>query len=172
MMEAKRLFEQGLSDQPNIDPCKSNQAENAVEIPESYDWRQQYPDCVQEPLTIPQNCSASYIYSSLSATEDRICMKSNEKVRLSAQEIIDCDRANNGCTGGNVNKVLTWGKRRGFLPETCYSFVGKDGECPDEHLTENSCRQTNNFYKVIDYCLATEIDGVKKEILANGPVLG
>lgn len=96
----------------------------------------------------------------------------NEKVRLSAQEIIDCDKANTGCTGGNVNKVLTWGKRRGFLPESCYPFVGEAQECPDDHLQENSCRQTNNFYKVIDFCLATEIAGVKKEILANGPVLG
>lgn len=34
------------------------------------------------------------------------------------------------------------------------------------------CRQTNNFYKVIDFCLATEINGIKKEILTNGPVLG
>jgi len=43
-MEAKRLFEQGLADNPNIDPCKSNAAEVEVEIPESYDWRQEYPD--------------------------------------------------------------------------------------------------------------------------------
>lgn len=172
MADAKRLFEQGLSDNPQINSCKSGKAENAVEIPDSYDWRDAYPECVQEPQVIPRNCSATYIYSSLSATEDRICMKSQEKIRLSAQEIIDCDKTNNGCQGGNVNMVLTWGKRRGFLPETCYPLVGDKGECPDEHLTENSCRQQNNLYKVIDFCLANEIDGVKKEILANGPVLG
>jgi hypothetical protein len=28
------------------------------------------------------------------------------------------------------------------------------------------------LYKVIDFCIATEIEGIKKEILANGPVLG
>ena len=137
MSEAKRLFEQGLSDNPNIDPCKSGQPDNEVEIPESYDWRQEYPDCVQETQVIPRNCSSTYIFASLSATEDRICMKSaekNEKVRLSAQEIIDCDKANTGCTGGNVNKVLTWGKRRGFVPESCHPFVGEDNECPDDHL--------------------------------------
>ncbi len=29
----------------------------------------------------------------------------------------------------------------------------------------------NTFYKVIDYCLATEEQGIKKEILKNGPVV-
>jgi len=36
--DAKKLFETGLSDVPNIEPCKSGQQEG-VEIPESYDWR-------------------------------------------------------------------------------------------------------------------------------------
>ena len=174
MSEAKRLFEQGLADNPNIDPCKSGQVEDDQEIPESFDWRLVYPDCVQEPLAIPQNCSSSYIYSTLSATEDRICMKSDTstKVQLSAQEIVDCDKGSNGCIGGQVSRVLAWGKRRGFVPSSCYALTGDQGECPEDHLSENSCRQTNTLYKVIDYCLATQIDGIKKEILANGPVLG
>jgi len=70
--------------------------------------------------------------------------------------------------------VLTWGKRRGFVPESCYepSEDGMNHECPEDHLTENSCRQTNNFYKVIDFCLAQTAEGIKKEILTNGPVVG
>ena len=94
MSEAKRLFEQGLADNPNIDPCKSGSAETEMEVPDSYDWRLVYPNCVQEPQTIPQNCSSSYIYTTLSATEDRICMKSDQastKIQLSAQEIVDCN---------------------------------------------------------------------------------
>ena len=75
-------------------------------------------------------------------------------VRLSAQELLDCDRTSNGCQGGNCNRAITWGKKKGFIPEQCYPNTGKQGECPDEHLTENTCRQTNNFYRVIDFCLA------------------
>lgn len=94
------------------------------------------------------------------------------KVQLSAQEVIDCDKGTNGCSGGQVNKVLSWGKRRGFLPSSCYPLTGEQGECPEDHLHENSCRQTNTFYKVIDFCLATQVEGIKKEIMTNGPVLG
>jgi len=168
--DAKRLFESGLSDTPNMDNCRSAQNEE-LEIPETYDWRNENPDCVQTPPAISRNCSASYVMSTLSAVEDRICKESGTPIRLSAQEVLDCDKADFGCKGGNVNKVLTWGKRKGFVPESCYPFTGEQGECPEEHLTENICRQTNNFYKIIDFCLAQEIDGIKKEILMNGPVL-
>lgn len=38
-------------------------------------------------------------------------------------------------------------------------------------MVDNECRQSNNVYKVVDFCLAQEIDGVKREILKNGPVI-
>ena len=84
--------------------------------------------------------------------------------------MIDCN-TNTDCERGTVNKVLAWGKRRGFLPETCYPSKGEQGECPDDHLEENECRQSNNFYRVVDYCIAQETENIKKEILTNGPVL-
>ena len=65
-------------------------------MPEAYDWREQYAHCVQDPLSIGagKNCSSSYALASLSTVADRICMGSNITVRLSAQEVIDCDSAN------------------------------------------------------------------------------
>ncbi len=41
-----------------------------------------------------------------------------------------------------------------------------------DHLINNSCRQTNNYYRVIDFCLAKDVEGIKKEIMLNGPVIG
>jgi len=168
--DAKKLFEAGLSDVNNLEACKSAQSDIAV--PENFDWREENPTCVQEAPKVSKDCPASYIASTLSAAEDRICKQGKkETVRLSSQELIDCDK-NSECSRGTVNKVLTWGKRRGFLPETCFPASAKEGECPDEHLTENECRQSNNFYKVVDFCFAQEINGIKKEIMMNGPVLG
>jgi hypothetical protein len=45
------------------------------------------------------------------------------------------------------------------------------GECEDDHLETNECRVNNDFYRVIDYCLAQDDIGLKKEILKNGPVV-
>ena len=144
-----------------------------MELPESYDWREENPTCVQEARSVSQDCPASsYILSVLSAAEDRICQQGKlQPVRLSSQELIDCDN-NSSCSRGTVNKVLNWGKRKGFLPETCFPSTGAEKECPDDHMTENECRQGNNFYKIVDFCFAQDVDNIKKEIMTNGPVLG
>lgn len=103
---------------------------------------------------------------------DRICQQSNRTVQLSAQEIIDCDKSNYGCEGGYVTRTLNWGKRKGFIPEQCYAYNGTKQECiTEDHLESNECRLNNMLYKVIDYCLAQDDVGIKKEILKNGPVI-
>lgn len=67
--------------------------------------------------------------------------------------------------------MLSWGKRKGFIPTECYAYEGKKGECDEDHLDTNECRVNNVFYKVIDFCLAQEDIGIKKEIIKNGPVV-
>ena len=38
-------------------------------------------------------------------------------------------------------------------------------------MTTNDCRANNTIYKIVDYCLAQDDVGIKKEILKNGPVI-
>lgn len=82
--EAKKLFETGLSDNSNLDSCKSGENQDLI-IPESFDWREEHPECTQDVPAVSRNCSAGYIHSTLSAAQDRICANGNkETVRLSA----------------------------------------------------------------------------------------
>jgi len=72
--EAKVLFDQGLSDTQNIESCRSN-SNKELEVPETYDWRKAYPNCVRESAPeIEKQCSSSYVHAALSAVEDRVCM--------------------------------------------------------------------------------------------------
>lgn len=99
-------------------------------------------------------------------------MKSNRTVDLSAQEIIDCDKGSYHCDGGYVSRVLNWGKRKGFVPEACRPYTGKVGTCEDAtDYNHDPCRANNTVYRIIDYCLAQDELGIKKEILKNGPVI-
>jgi C1A family cysteine protease len=139
-------------------------------IPDQYDWREQFPNCTQ-PVFTQGNCSSTYATATLSVAQDRICTQSKQKVQLAAQEIISCDKNNYHCDGGYVNRVLNWGKRKGFIPEVCYPYNASKGECDEEHFETNECRANNYVYRVIDYCLATDDKGIKKEILKNGPVI-
>lgn len=97
-----------------------------IELPETYDWREAYPQCVQTPISVGRdfNCSSSYAFATLGVVQDKICMGSNQTVQLSAQEIIDCDDNEFGCESGYVNKVLQWGKKKGFILEECMEYTG------------------------------------------------
>lgn len=166
------LFGNSLADSANVPPCKSKDlsAEDML-LPESFDWRQQFPACVQE-VKSQGNCSASYAVATLSMVSDRICMQSNRTVDLASQEIISCDKGNYGCEGGYVTRALNWGKRKGFIPEVCYPYNGTKTECvTEDHLETNECRLNNMIYKVVDYCLAQDDNGIKKELVKNGPVI-
>jgi len=100
------------------------------------------------------NCSASYAMSTLSAVEDRICMANNKTIKLSTQEILDCDDNQFGCEGGYVNKVLTWGRKKGFITEECMEYEGKKQECEVDHFESNQCRIENQIYKISDFCIS------------------
>lgn len=145
-----------------------------ITVPDTYDWRTEYPDCVQPIMNIGTiaNCSASYAFATISAAEDRICMKAKEKYRLSTQEIIECDVTNFGCTGGHVNKVLQFGASKGFLPEECMEPSEKQNECEVDHFESNPCRMDNLLFKVQDHCIASGEENIKREIIKNGPVIG
>lgn len=165
-----------LSDTTNLPKCKSGEEEEIkkTEVPSSFDWRKAYPGCTQYAPQIPHNCSASHIEATLSAMSDHICAGSNQNttVRLSGQELLDCPKGTRNCKGGSVNHVLSWGKRKGFVEQSCYpDKETQDDECPVDHVYENDCRVKDSVYKVVDFCLAQEMDGVKREILKNGPVI-
>ena len=125
-----------------------------IDVPQDYDWRQIYPQCVQPASNTGKDCSASFAFATLGGVQDRICMSTNQTLQLSVQEIIDCDENQFGCDGGLVNKVLTWGKKKGFITEDCMEYAGKKNECDIEHFEINTCRVENHVYKVNDFCIA------------------
>ena len=74
MLDARQLFSSALSDTNQINPCRSSlgvegMQEMDIDVPDEYDWRQKYPQCVQPVQNIGSqtNCSASYAFSTLSA---------------------------------------------------------------------------------------------------------
>lgn len=167
LKDAKNMFMSALSDTNNIQHCKTAKkvdekaqgedfVEMDIEIPESYDWREAYPQCVQPVMDIGSqyNCSASYAMSALGSVEDRVCMATNKTIKLSSQEIINCDPNQFGCEGGYVNKVLQWGRKKGFITEECMEYSGVHEECEVDHLDNNQCRIENHVYKVSDYCIS------------------
>ena len=118
-----------------------------------------------------RDCASTYVDLALGMIEDRLCFYNGSHIKLSAEDVLDCDHGSQGCKGGSVNRVFNWGKRKGFITEECYQPAEK-GVCPANHLLENECRKDSEIFKVAEYCLAKGIPGIKHEIMRSGPVLG
>lgn len=94
LADAKQMFMSALSDTNNIGACKTStgiegvppEEEDQIDVPDSYDWREEYPNCVQPVMDVGANfnCSASYAMTTLSVVEDRICMATNQTTKLSS----------------------------------------------------------------------------------------
>jgi len=178
LADAKQMFMSALSDTNNLGSCKTSKGleegneEMEIELPESYDWREVYPQCVQTPVNIgDRNCSSSYAFASVGAVQDKICMATNKTVQLSVQEVLDCDTNSQGCEGGYVNKVLQYGKKKGYVTAECHEYSGDKQECEVDHFESNECRLDNTIYKVNDYCIAVQEENIKRELFKNGPVV-
>jgi cathepsin B len=64
---------------------------------------------------------------------------------------------------------MNFAKRRGFVPSSCYERT--DGVCPEDNFENQECRKERDIYKLVDFCMAQGVDGVKRELIANGPVI-
>jgi len=163
--DVKEITRNSLSNRQNIPLCSSRSDANLI-VPESFDARTKWPECVSE-VRSQKNCSSSYAIAALSTLSDRICISTNgkEKVNLSPQEILSCDTKNYGCEGGYVNVALDYGIRKGFSLEEDFPYAAENTPCEPRNK-----EQVN--HKVGGYCIANGPEGIKREIFKYGPVVG
>lgn len=140
-----------------------------IEIPDSYNFLEEYPQCDFGPLT--QECGICYAYGPLKAISHRICRATERKTLLSPQYIVACDPTNLGCQGGCSRSVFYFLEQHGVT----------DSEC---HPWQNQTKYTENF---CTYCKdgteaklvktkfgstrqLTSVKAIKQEIYIYGPV--
>jgi len=137
-------------------------------IPLQYDAREAKPSCFGEVYDAG-NCSSSYAIAAATSLSNRFCMADSDKyngLRLSAQQILSCDKKSKGCQGGGVDSVWSYIQRRGLYPEECVPFAnGKEAACKTE------CKEEQKL-KALDHCLLSAGEkAIKREIFNRGPVV-
>ena len=140
-----------------------------IEIPEFYNFLEEYPQCDFGPIT--QECGCCYAYGPLKALSHRFCRQTDRQLLLSAQYIVACDMLNLGCDGGCSRSAFTFLEQHGVTDRECHpwnkvtkfseKFCSKcqDGSEPHLYKTEyGSMRQL------------TTPEEIKEEIYLRGPV--
>jgi cathepsin B len=107
-----------------------------LEIPESFDSREQWPSCFTIGFARDQgNCGSCWAFASTEAFNDRLCISSNGAFQqfLSPQATVDCCNMLHcfsfGCNGGQPGMAWNYFKSTGIVTGGNYEDIGKGLDC-------------------------------------------
>lgn len=174
----------------------------AMEIPDSFDARKQWPDCPSiNEIRDQGSCGSCWAFGAVEAMTDRTCIHSNAKVKphISAEDLLSCcDSCGMGCNGGfpesawdywkNTGLVTggQWNTHQGCQPyqiKACDHHVkGHLQPCTGIQPTPQCRHKCEAGYNVSysddkhfgrsAYSVQSEVSEIQKEIMTNGPVEG
>lgn len=112
------------------------------------------------------SCGSCWAFAVTQSVEHAYSINTKEKIRLSKQQLIDCDYESNGCNGGLLHTALNYIKNNGLELENDYPY----------DFSSNIClvKKKNKLYNIkgFDVCLEEECqnDQTLYKTLKKGPV--
>ncbi|KAK4423899.1 Vignain [Sesamum alatum] len=101
--------------------------EKADNLPASIDWRKQG---AVTAIKNQGNCGSCWAFSTVVGVEGINKIKTGNLVSLSEQELVDCEKDNDGCNGGLMENAYEFIKKQGGLTtENVYPYKATDGSC-------------------------------------------
>ncbi|XP_028760339.1 ervatamin-B-like [Neltuma alba] len=95
--------------------------------PASVDGRQKG---VVTPVKNRKRCGSCWAFGTVGAIESINAISTGKLVSLSEQELVDCDSASVGCSGGYTESAFEWViKNGGISEEANYPYTARDGVC-------------------------------------------
>jgi len=98
-----------------------------TDIPASWDWSQKgaVTDVKDQGM-----CGSCWAFSTTQNIEGRNFLKYNQLLILSEQQLVDCDKIDQGCNGGEMQVAMQWlADNGGLAVESDYPYVGYDDDC-------------------------------------------
>ncbi|KAG8365997.1 hypothetical protein BUALT_Bualt17G0030200 [Buddleja alternifolia] len=106
--------------------------EKAENLPASVDWRKQG---AVTGIKDQGNCGSCWAFSTVVGVEGINKLKTGKLVPLSEQELVDCEKDNEGCNGGLMENAYEFIKKHGGLTtENIYPYRAKDERCDADKM--------------------------------------
>jgi cathepsin F len=98
-----------------------------TDAPAAHDWRE------HGAVTDVKNqgsCGSCWAFSTTGNLEGVYYLKTKKQVRFSEQQLVDCDKVDQGCNGGLMEDAYKYLQSAGgAMAEDDYSYTGSDDDC-------------------------------------------
>lgn len=132
-----------------------------IPLPKSFDWRDKG---AVTPVKNQGSCGSCWAFSVTGNLEGLWYQKTKKQISLSEQELVDCDKLDNGCNGGlpdNAYKTII--DLGGLEMEEDYSYDGVDEKC---HIDQD--KPKFSIDKAVD--ISKNETQMAQWLISNGPI--
>jgi len=96
-----------------------------LETSKAVDWSRYFG-----PIRDQGDCSSCWTFSDSGIVEGCLGIKQGSPVQqLSPQQLLDCDREQQGCDGGDIISNLQFIKKNGLMADSDYPYTASKGSC-------------------------------------------
>ncbi|VFQ93228.1 unnamed protein product [Cuscuta campestris] len=101
-------------------------------LPTSVDWRTKG---AVTPIKNQGKCGSCWAFSTIVGVEGINKIKTGQLVSLSEQELVDCEKDNDGCDGGLMDKAYEFIKKKGGITtERQYPYIARGEKCDSSKM--------------------------------------
>ena len=159
-----------LSLEHNISEINNFDFSTKLEYPDSFDFRNTYPNCIL-PIKNQGQCDASWAMSLTGTLSNRFCIN-GQSHSFSAQDLISCDTKGFGCSGGLLPEAFQYIIKTGVVTDDCWPFESSQGTVtPCRTTCKNPSVNWQKFYCKTNSVIGLYNEKEQKTEITKGPVI-
>jgi cathepsin B len=138
-------------------------------VPAHFDARTKWHGLIH-PIRDQQHCGSCWAFSAAEVLGDRVAIaRGKPSPPLSPQDMVSCDRGDNGCRGGMLTNAWRYLKRNGIVTESCFPYTAGRGDVP---RCANRCVDSEPFKKTKAATIypVKGVRNMQKEVMTKGPI--